>query len=243
MRRVGFSPPSVTAGCTRWWAEAPLRARCGLLRTGKHGRLAEHVAASAYARQGWRRTASLRRAHHADGMPNYRRAWIPGGCYFFTLALADRHARTLAAYVDLLRAAVAQARKARPFRIDACVVLPDHLHMVWTLPPGDADYAVRIGHLKAVFSRGLARGERRNVSRRRRRELGVWQRRYWEHLIRDEADFAAHIDYVHFNPVKHRHVARVRDWEWSTFHRYVAAGVLTPDWGGCRQDEVRGGEP
>lgn len=164
-------------------------------------------------------------------MSNYRRVWIPGGSYFFTLVLADRRSCLLVKHVELFRSALAGTCAAQPFRIDAVVILPDHLHMVCTLPGGDADYATRIARMKAGFSRGLARAEHVSASRLRRRERGVWQRRYWEHVIRDEADMRAHVDYVHYNPVKHGHVVRVAQWPWSSFHRYVARGWLLPDWG------------
>lgn len=164
-------------------------------------------------------------------MSNYRRAWISGGSYFFTLALADRSSHLLVEQSGLLRSALAGARLAQPFRIDAIVILPEHLHMVCTLPDGDADYATRIARMKAGFSRSLARTEQVSTSRLRRRERGIWQWRYWEHVVRDEADLRAHIDYVHYNPVKHGHVERVVQWPWSSFHQCVARGQLPADWG------------
>lgn len=163
-------------------------------------------------------------------MPNYRRVWVPGGTYFFTVNLLERDRRLLVDRIDVLRAAFSEARKARAFRIDAAVVMPDHLHCVWTLPTGDSDNATRWRHIKSTFSRALSAGERRSTRRIAKAERGIWQRRYWEHLIRDERDLAAHIDYVHFNPVKHGHVTRVAEWPYSTFHRYVASGHLPVDW-------------
>ncbi len=163
-------------------------------------------------------------------MPNYRRVWIPGGTYFFTVAIADRSQRLLAEHIDLLRAAFARARIAMPFAVEAIVVLPDHLHAVWTLPPGDADYATRWSRLKADFARALPVSERIGASRARKRERGLWQRRYWARAIVDDRVFDAHVDYVHFNPVKHGHVAHAADWPWSSFHRFVRRGVLSRDW-------------
>jgi putative transposase len=165
-------------------------------------------------------------------MPNYRRVWVPGGTYFFTVNLLERHRRLLVDRIVVLRAAFAAARSARPFDLVAMVVLPDHLHCIWTLPEGDADNAVRWAHLKASFSHALPPTELRSAVRIAKGERGIWQRRYWEHLIRDERDLAAHVDYVHFNPVKHGHVARVADWPYSTFHRSVARGVVPLDWSG-----------
>lgn len=161
----------------------------------------------------------------------YRRADVAGGTYFFTVNLADRRRDLLVEHVDVLRAAVRAVKERHPFHIDAFVVLPDHLHAIWSLPPGDADYATRWMLIKAGFSRRLAKGERRNTSRIRKGERGIWQRRYWEHLIRDDTDYQRHVDYVHYNPVKHSYVARAADWAYSSIHRYIAAGMVSPDWG------------
>ena len=118
-----------------------------------------------------------------------------------------------------------------PFEVNAIVVLPDHLHAIWTLPDGDGDYALRWRLIKTTFSRAQPQLERRSDSRKAKHERGIWQRRYWEHRIRDERDMSAHVDYVHINPLKHGHVSRVRDWPWSSFHSHVRAGVLPADWG------------
>ena len=120
------------------------------------------------------------------------------------------------------------------------VVLPEHLRAIWRLPPGDADYPTRWSLIKAGFSRQLGVGERIRQSRAAKRERGIWQRRYWEHLIRDEADLARHVDYVHFNPVKHGWVARPVDWPYSTLHGYIDRGWVSRDWGGCWVDEWGG---
>ncbi len=163
----------------------------------------------------------LRRMSSCIVMSNYRRLRVPGGCYFFTVNLARRGANDLLVrHIAALRAAVRGVRRVRPFRIDAFVVLPDHLHCVWTLPEGDDDFAVRWMLIKTGFSRRLAAGEPRSPSRIHRGERGIWQRRYWEHVIRDERDFAAHVDYVHINPVKHGLAAAPSDWPYSTVHRH-----------------------
>ena len=169
-------------------------------------------------------------------MTDYRRTLVPGATYFFTVNLADRRATLLVDHIDLLRDAIRYVRRRHPFDIDAMVVLPDHLHAILTLPSGDADFPLRWRLIKTWFSRHLPRGEHRRASRIDKGERGIWQRRYWEHLIRDEIDFARHVDYIHWNPVKHRHAARVVDWPYSTFHRFVRDGVLTKDWGNGGDD-------
>ena len=165
-------------------------------------------------------------------MPNYRRAWVPGGTYFFTVNLLERRRTLLVDRVDVLRHSFAAARAARPFDIIAIVILPDHLHCVWQLPPGDDDHATRWRHIKTAFVKQVPCDERRSLRRHIKAERGIWQRRYWEHLIRDERDLRNHIDYIHFNPVKHRYVSQVRDWPHSSFHRFVREGVLPIDWSG-----------
>ena len=175
-------------------------------------------------------------------MPNYIRAAVPGATYFFTVALAQRSESLLVDHIEALRKAFRDEQRAHPFDVDAIVVLPDHLHAVWTLPPGDADFPARWRGIKASFSASLPAGERRSGSRRSKGERGIWQRRYWEHLIRDERDLQAHIDYIHYNPVKHGYTARVVDWPYSSFHRLVRKGMLPADWGGEAVDDVRAGE-
>jgi putative transposase len=164
-------------------------------------------------------------------MTHYHRALVTGGTYFFTVNLADRRTTLLVDHVDLLRDAIRHTRQRHPFVIDAMVALPDHLHAVWTLPSGDADFPLRWRLLKTRFSHDLSQGEHRCSSRIGKGERGIWQRRYWEHLIRDEADLQRHVDYIHGNPVKHGHVERVGDWLYSTFHRFVWEGRLPADWG------------
>jgi putative transposase len=168
----------------------------------------------------------------------YRRNPVPGGTYFFTVALRDRKNDWLVAHADLLRDALRRTQRMQPFDIDAMVILPDHLHAVWTLPPDDADFAQRWRAIKSRFSRALAKSGM-PVRQSAGGAYDVWQPRYWEHTIRDERDFAHHVDYIHYNPVKHGHVARVIDWPHSSFHRYVRTGRLPPDWGGGQMDEVQ----
>ena len=134
--------------------------------------------------------------------------------------------------IELLRNAFRDVKVAHPFTVEATVVLPDHLHALWTLPEGDADFATRWRLIKAGFSRALPRGERVSSSRAGKGERGIWQRRYWEHTLRDERDFERHVDYIHFNPVKHGHVSRVSDWPHSTFPRMVRLGIYPQDWAG-----------
>jgi putative transposase len=165
-------------------------------------------------------------------MTNYRRNFIPGASYFFTVNLAERRLRLLTDNIDLLRDAIRYAQARHLFSIDAAVVLPDHLHAIWTLPDGDADFAMRWRLIKATFSRRLPRQERISLSRSSKAERGIWQRRYWEHTLRDENDFERHVEYIHFNPVKHGHVTCVKDWPFSSFHRFVRSGVCPEDWGG-----------
>lgn len=171
----------------------------------------------------------------------YRRADVAGGTYFFTVNLAERRRDLLVEHVDVLRAAVREVKERHPFHIDAFVVLPDHLHTIWSLPPGDADYATRWMLIKAGFSRRVAKDEWRNTSRIGKGERGIWQRRYWEHLIRDDADYQRHVDYVHYNPVKHGYAMRAAEWAYSSIHRYIAAGTLAPDWGTAMDGTDEGG--
>lgn len=154
-----------------------------------------------------------------------------GGTYFFTVNLAERKRSLLVDYIEVLRASIRKVKAAHPFHIDAMVVLPDHLHALWTLPEGDTNYPMRWTLIKAGFSRCIPKGERCSVSRQMKGERGIWQRRYWEHLIRDDLDFARHADYIHYNPVKHGYVRCVSDWPYSTFHRYVEGGIYSKDWG------------
>lgn len=160
----------------------------------------------------------------------YRRNYLPGGTFFFTVTLRNRRLRLLTEHLDMLREAFREVKADRPFEIDAIVILPEHLHLIWTLPEGDADYSTRWRLIKGGFTRRLkARGV--NFVRDARGEHGLWARRFWEHTIRDEADLQQHIDYIHFNPVKHSHVSRPIDWPHSSLRRYVRKGILSNNWG------------
>jgi putative transposase len=170
-------------------------------------------------------------------MTGYRRNVVPGGSFFFTVNLAERRLSVLTEHIDLLRGAFRDIRRRHPFTIDAVVVLPDYLHAIWTLPDGDADYAMRWRLIKSAFSRALPSGERISASRAARAERGIWQRRYWEHTLRDDRDFTLHMDYIHFNPVKHGLVGQVQDWPYCSFHRLVRLGVYPVEWGGIIDDK------
>ncbi|WP_295445345.1 transposase [uncultured Thiodictyon sp.] len=165
-------------------------------------------------------------------MTDYRRCRVPGGTYFFTLTLQERAASLLVDRIDDLRNAFREVRTQHPFTIEAIVVLPAHLHCIWSLPDGDSDYSMRWRQIKSAFSRTIPKEERLSASRRRKGERGIWQRRFWEHTIRDDRGYATRFDYIHYNPVKHGYVKRVKDWPFSSFHRYVRLGVYPEDWGG-----------
>jgi putative transposase len=170
-------------------------------------------------------------------MPNYRRAWMKVGTYFFTVNMLKRHNNDLLVrHIDLLREVVRgvanEVRANHPFIIHGWVVLPDHLHYVIELPQGDDNFAIRWKLIKSNFSRRIEKTEWLSDVRKQRGERGIWQRRFWEHLIRDERDFQAHMDYVHINPVKHGLVSRVQDWPYSTFHLLAKDGTYPVDWGG-----------
>ena len=169
-------------------------------------------------------------------MTDDRRNFVPGGSFFFTLNRADRRLSLLTTHLDLLREAFRETRHRHPFTVDAIVILPDHLHAVWTLPESDRDFATRWRLIKSTFSRSIPRGEQISASRAGKGERGIWQRRYWEHTIRDEEDFERHVDYIHINPVKHGLVKRVRDWQPSSFHRMVQLGIYPEDWAGDFSD-------
>ncbi|MCP5252037.1 MAG: transposase [Burkholderiales bacterium] len=165
-------------------------------------------------------------------MTEYRRLQHPGATWFFTVNLAERRGnRLLTDHIDGLRTAFSHVKRKHLFKIDAVGILPDHLHCIWTLPEGDSDFSMRWGLIKAHFSRQIAKGERISKSRTGRGERGLWQRRFWEHLIRDETDYRQHMDYIHWDPVKHGWVRCVKEWPHSSFHRYVIAGVYAENWG------------
>ena len=159
-------------------------------------------------------------------MPDYRRLRIPGGCYFFTVNLLDRNTALLVDRIELLRESVRVTKQRKPFHIDAWVVLPEHMHCIWTLPPSDDDFSGRWREIKKTFSKALPQTENRSRTRIHRKERGIWQQRFWEHAIRNERDYAAHMDYIHFNPVKHGWVTQVSDWPYSSFHRLVKKAFM-----------------
>jgi putative transposase len=163
-------------------------------------------------------------------MPDYRRNRVLGGTFFFTVNLRDRSSALLVMHIDALRDAVRSVRARSPFHIDAWVVLPDHMHCIWTLPPCDDDFSGRWREVKKAFTRTIPATEYRSPVRRERGERGIWQRRFWEHTIRDDRDYASHMDYVHFNPVKHGLVQHVADWPFSSFRWCVARGLYPADW-------------
>jgi len=175
-------------------------------------------------------------------VPDYRRNRIPGATYFFTVNLYDRSSDLLVTQIDALRSAVREVRRQSSFRIDGWVVLPDHMHCLWTLPEGDREFPARWRAIKTRFSKSLPKTEPRSVVMVRRGERGIWQRRYWEHTIRDERDYAAHLDYIHFNPVKHGLVESPGDWPFSSFRQCVTAGLYPVDWLGGTAEPPEVGE-
>ena len=168
-------------------------------------------------------------------MPDYRRANVEGGSYFFTVNTLRRQPFLIDADIRAaLREAIKSVRTTLPFAIDAWVLLPDHLHCMWTLPHGDADFATRWRLIKMMVTQRCGAKSMRNEymteRRKKKRQGSLWQNRYWEHQIRDERDFARHADYIHWNPIKHGHVTCLADWPYSSFHRYVREGIYPHDW-------------
>jgi len=178
-------------------------------------------------------------------LPNYRRAMLAGGTYFFTVVTYRRQGFLCDDDVRFaLRDGIEQTRQSLPFEIDAWVLMPDHLHCIWTLLPDDADFGKRWGLIKRYVSKHcghLKRHNWMNASKYKRNESTLWQRRFWEHQIRDERDYKSYVDYIHFNPMKHGYVKRVADWPHSTFHRFVNDGVYPLDWAGDAETVVAAG--
>ena len=171
-------------------------------------------------------------------MTEYRRTRVPGATYFFTVNCYQRKGNTiLIDNIEALRNAFQKVKIKHPFTIDAIVILPDHLHCLWTLPVEDKDFGLRWGLIKSKFSRSITKTEKLSQSRLKRRERGIWQRRFWEHLIRDDEDYTNHVNYTHWNPVKHGLVKQVKDWPYSSFHRHVDLGTYPLDWA-FRVDET-----
>ena len=176
-------------------------------------------------------------------MPEYRRPKFAGGTFFFTVVTFNR----LPILIDetaraILHSAWMEIGGRFPFQTEAVVLLPNHIHCIWTLPDGDANFSMRWNGIKRLFTKGyleqIGPGETRNASRKKRREAAVWQRRFWEHMLRDEADLNRHLDYIHYSPVKHGLAHRPADWPYSSFHRYVQMGLYDPDWGGGVEDKI-----
>ncbi len=167
-------------------------------------------------------------------MPNYHRFKIPHAQYFFTVNLLNRKSQLLTEHIELLREAFRKIKKERSFEIKAIVILPEHLHCIWQLPQKDADYSTRWRLIKSYFSKRLPDVEKRSDSCLKRKERGIWQRRFWEHMIRDERDYQHHVDYIHYNPVKHQWVKRVADWPYSSYHHQKGLYLQRPTW----QEEI-----
>ncbi|WP_295587129.1 transposase [uncultured Lamprocystis sp.] len=168
-------------------------------------------------------------------MSNYRRVYIPGGAYFFTVVTHNRRPIfTTDNRVDILRDALRKVKVSHPFDIDAIVVLPEHLHCIWRLPSGDIDFSSRWREIKKAASRQI------DPTTNRRNERMVWQRRFWEHAIRNEEDWRKHVDYIHYNPVKHGLAKRPGDWRWSSFKTAVLKGWYDPSWGDAEPANING---
>lgn len=171
-------------------------------------------------------------------MVHYRRYKVGGGTYFFTVVLADRKSTILTDYIDGFRSSLKRVQSLHPFTIHAIVVLPDHFHTIWEMPDDDDNFSIRMRLLKNLFTRHVAKAGHQ-MSLNYRGEKNLWQRRFWEHVIRDELDFENHTNYIHYNPVKHGLVKHVVDWPYSSFHQYVRKGILTRNWGSYgRLDEI-----
>lgn len=178
-------------------------------------------------------------------MPEYRRARSPGATFFFTVNTNLRQPFLIDVDVRAaLREGIERVRESMPFEIDAWVLLPDHLHCIWTLPDGDADFSSRWRIIKTIVTQHC--GPRLNVDeilsdrRKRKNQSSLWQQRFWEHQIRDDADFARHVDYIHWNPVKHGHAKHTGDWPYSSLHRYIRNGLLPANWGEVNADQYSG---
>ncbi len=166
---------------------------------------------------------------HAYVMSNYKRIWVPGGTYFFTHNLCNRkNSDLLVRHIDLLRECVTKEKRRRQFQVIAWVVLPEHMHWLWRLPRNDDDFATRWRRIKTDFSLAIPDTEPLTETRLRRGQRGIWQRRYWEHQIRDERDRLAHIAYIHSNPIKHGYVQNTSDWPHSSFHHYASHRRVDP---------------
>lgn len=168
-------------------------------------------------------------------MSNYCRSIVAGGTYFFTVTLANRQNSLLIEHIDILRQSYQRVQKDYPFETIAICVLPEHIHAIWKLPPDDANYALRWQLIKRYFSRHFQAAEQRSDSKIKHRDKGIWQRRYWEHQIRDDDDLQRCVDYIHYNPIKHGYVLNCLDWKFSSFHRFVKQGMLPENWAANNQ--------
>lgn len=182
---------------------------------------------------------------YPQAMPNYRRAYVPGGTYFFTVVTADRkHLFGNAGAASLLGDVIWQCMSRHPFEMIAIVLLPDHLHALWSLPPGDNKFSMRWAWIKREFTREWLAAEcaehADSATKHGQRRRSVWQRQFWEHSIRDESDLEAHFNYIHYNPVKHGYVERPRDWPWSSFHNWVKRGHYPIDWASEADQDLPG---
>ena len=177
-------------------------------------------------------------------MPNYRRAHLPGGSYFFTVVT---HGRAPFLCIPLarrcLRRTIRLTQHRWTFSVDAFVLLPDHFHTIWTLPQDDSDFSKRVGFFKKEFTKmWLESGgseSTRSDSQLEHRRKGVWQRRFWEHAIRDESDYIKHVEYIHYNPVKHGLADCPHAWPYSSFHRFAKEGTIPLNWGCSCEHEQR----
>ncbi|OOF46406.1 REP-associated tyrosine transposase [Rodentibacter trehalosifermentans] len=164
-------------------------------------------------------------------MSFYRRNYIKGGTFFFTVKLADPKSHLLIEHIDLLREAYQFVKQKYPFKTEAICILPNHIHCIWTLPENDSNYSLRLRLLKTRFSSHFKAKNNLSPSKQRRKEKGIWQRRFYEHTIRDDKDFENCVNYIHYNPVKHGWVEKVKDWQFSTFHQYVKNKIYPENWG------------
>lgn len=160
----------------------------------------------------------------------YRRIFIPGATYFITVNLLDRKSTLLIDHIQSLRHSFQRTKKLYPFAIEGIVILPDHFHMMISLPKDDSNYPLRVRLIKSLFSIQLAREEKISFSRKRKGERGIWQRRFWEHLICNEKDYENHLNYIHFNPVKHAYVQKASEWPYLSIHRLINANILPESW-------------
>ncbi len=169
----------------------------------------------------------------------YRRAFIPGASFFFTVVTEKRRPfLALDDSVAVLREAFRTVHSKKPFELDAIVILPDHLHCIWTLPPGDADFSTRWRLIKTWFTKHCDPALRNapTAIQSERQEQTLWQHRYWEHMLRSDEDYRRHLEYIHFNPVKHGNAHSPIDWPYSSFKRYVEAGIYEAGWGEAQID-------